>query len=76
MSLREAINKRCKQCIYDPYDRGTWREQVAACTSPDCALFAVRPGPTTRKMDPSTPCSRKQPKRPQNGWEKLEATEA
>ena len=43
-SLRKSIDKMCKQCIYDPHPgNGTWRQQVEACTSKDCALFDVRP---------------------------------
>jgi len=43
VSLRKAINDKCKECIYDPEDRGNWRQQVQGCTSPKCPLFAVRP---------------------------------
>lgn len=44
-SLREAINAKCRDCIYDPTAKGLgrWREQVAACTSSTCPLFEVRP---------------------------------
>ncbi len=42
-SLRRAIDGFCKQCIYDPYARGTWRQQVEICTSHQCPLFDVRP---------------------------------
>lgn len=43
-SLRKAINAFCKGCLYDPNGgTGTWREQVSACTSRDCPLYAVRP---------------------------------
>lgn len=45
VSLRHAINQRCRDCIVDPLSRGSWREQVAACTSGNCALHAVRPVP-------------------------------
>ncbi|MCP5357565.1 MAG: hypothetical protein H7A06_05445 [Pseudomonadales bacterium] len=45
-SLRKSINAHCKNCIYDRYSGiGTWRQQVAACTSNSCALFDVRPMP-------------------------------
>ena len=27
-SLRKSVNAKCKECIYDPYARGTWRKQV------------------------------------------------
>ena len=45
-SYRKSIDLMCKQCIYDPIGgKGTWREQVAACTAPKCALFNLRPLP-------------------------------
>ena len=43
MSLRKAVNAKCKECIYDPYQPGAWKQQVQACTSPKCPLFPVRP---------------------------------
>ncbi len=50
-SLRKAIDNMCKQCIYDPYPgNGTWRQQVGACTSKDCALFEVRAKPTPERL--------------------------
>ena len=44
-SLRSAINQHCKDCIYDPLDKGAgnWRQQVEACTVKKCALYEVRP---------------------------------
>lgn len=43
-SLRRAIDAKCKSCIYDPRSGGgTWRQQVAACTSSNCPLHPVRP---------------------------------
>jgi hypothetical protein len=43
-SLRTAIDKKCRECIYDPKGGGgTWREQVTACTSYRCPLYPVRP---------------------------------
>lgn len=43
-SLRSAINGKCKSCIYDPIaGGGSWKQQVASCTSPSCELFDVRP---------------------------------
>lgn len=47
-SLRKAINDKCRECLYDPKARGAWREQVTACTSPDCPLFPVRPKTSAR----------------------------
>lgn len=44
MSLRKAINDKCKDCIYDDLSGlGNWRQQVSLCTSTDCALYPVRP---------------------------------
>lgn len=44
MSLRDAINAKCRECIYDPRSgAGTWRQQVSACTVYRCALWPVRP---------------------------------
>ena len=46
MSLRSAINAKCKDCTHDPRSGGgTWREQVAQCSVIRCALWPVRPGP-------------------------------
>ena len=42
-SLRKAINNMCKDCSYDKYDKGTWRQQIAACTISECPLHEVRP---------------------------------
>lgn len=43
-SLRGAIDAKCRECIYDQKSGlGSWREQVAACTSTTCPLFGVRP---------------------------------
>ncbi len=48
MSRTKAINEKCKDCIYDPADQGTWREQVERCTSGPtakvpCSLWPYRP---------------------------------
>lgn len=43
MSLRKAINDKCRECIYDPGAPGNWRPQVTACTSPKCPIFPCRP---------------------------------
>ncbi len=51
MSLRKAVNNKCRECIYDPYAKGAWREQVEACTSPACPLFPVRPMSLRRKAN-------------------------
>lgn len=46
MSLRRAINDKCRECIYDPADSGNWRQQVTACTATECPLFPYRPRST------------------------------
>ena len=51
MSLRKAINDKCKECIYDKMGEGNWRQQVEACTSPSCPLFPVRPKSSAPKGD-------------------------
>ncbi len=43
MGFRAAVNAKCKDCIYDPCDTGTWRQQTDACTSTECGLWPVRP---------------------------------
>ena len=44
-SRSAAIAAKCRDCVYDPCSRGTWREQVADCVSANCALFDFRPVP-------------------------------
>lgn len=43
MSLRQAINAKCKDCTYDPVAPGTWRQQVTLCSVTVCPLWPVRP---------------------------------
>lgn len=43
MSLRRAINDKCKDCIYDPASNGTWRQQVSLCCVKSCPLWGLRP---------------------------------
>jgi hypothetical protein len=43
MSLRKAINDKCKDCIYDPVEDGTWLKQVENCEIDTCPLWRVRP---------------------------------
>ena len=40
---QQAIEAKCKDCIYDPLDDGTWRHQVGRCEITDCALWVYRP---------------------------------
>ena len=45
MTRAEAIAAKCKECIYDPEEDGTWRQQVKACAIDSCALHPYRPMP-------------------------------
>ena len=40
--LTTAINKMCKECIYDS-GNGSWRKQVEKCSSYKCPLYIYRP---------------------------------
>lgn len=42
-SLRNRIDQNCRDCIYDPGARGTWRQQVTLCAVESCAFHDVRP---------------------------------
>ena len=39
---QQAIEAKCKDCIYDPCVEGTWRQQVEQCELTDCALWPYR----------------------------------
>jgi len=51
MSLRRAINDKCRDCIYDPLAGGTWRKQVEECKCTRCPLWPVRPKTTKKRED-------------------------
>jgi len=55
VSLRESINRHCKQCIVDPCSPGTWRQQVTLCSAENCDLWNVRPR-TTAAIPESVLC--------------------
>jgi hypothetical protein len=46
VSLRAAINAKCRDCIHDEKAPGTWRAQVAECSCVSCPLWPVRPAPS------------------------------
>lgn len=48
LSLREAVDAKCRECIYDELEPGRWKQQVAACTATSCPLYPVRPLPRQR----------------------------
>lgn len=43
MSLRNAINAKCRDCICDSLDAGTAAQQIACCVETNCPLHPVRP---------------------------------
>ena len=48
MSLRKAVNAKCREYTYDPFDAGTAAQQIAVCIDSDCPLHSVRPITTKR----------------------------
>jgi hypothetical protein len=54
MSMRAAINAKCKDCIYDDCAPGNWRQQVQACTISTCSLWAYRPKSSSGKTEVSS----------------------
>lgn len=40
---QEAINKNCRDCVYDETCNGSWREQIEGCEITTCALYDFRP---------------------------------
>ena len=51
-SFREAINRKCRDCIYDDQAPGTWRQQVTLCAAKSCSLYELRP--KTKKSIPES----------------------
>lgn len=51
MSLRQAINEMCAQCIYDRHSEGGKLQQIAGCTAAKCPLYAVRPLPKCKTKE-------------------------
>ncbi len=45
ITYKQAVEAKCRQCIYDPHQPGTWRRQVAECPCVSCSLHPVRPVP-------------------------------
>lgn len=42
ISLRKSIDLKCKDCVYDHTEPGTWRQQIEHCTVTLCPLWEVR----------------------------------
>ena len=43
ISLRKAINQKCRSCVYDEANVGSWLVQVTLCSCVDCPLYSARP---------------------------------
>lgn len=43
LSPQKAIAAHCKGCIYDPEEKGTYQDQIEACTITKCELYEHRP---------------------------------
>lgn len=53
MSLRKAINDKCRDCIYNQSNLGNFRQQVSMCPQIECSLWVVRP--VSQKWGKSVP---------------------
>lgn len=51
ITRQKAIDLKCKDCSYDPLDKGTWVEQVAICECTSCPLHPYRPIPTRKSRE-------------------------
>jgi hypothetical protein len=49
LTRQQAISAHCKDCIYDPYEPGTWVQQVTRCPSHDCRIWPYRPRTRSKK---------------------------
>lgn len=49
MSYTKAIMEKCKDCNYDPLDKGSWIKQVYICTDSKCPLYPYRLSKTKMK---------------------------
>lgn len=59
LPIREAVHAMCRECIYDPLDKGAGgcREQVGACTTQGCPLWWYRlPGLLPSGIPDLRPC--------------------
>ena len=67
--LRAHIDAMCCWCIYDPLGgAGTWRQQVGACTSTTCPLYAVRTASRGGKTATSPDCQPSSQGSNGSGW--------
>ena len=52
ISYRKLIDLKCKDCIYDEYGEGNWRQQTGNCTVISCPLYEVRPKSNPKPKEP------------------------
>lgn len=38
----KLIDAKCRDCVYDSEEPGTWVEQIEACQISDCPLWEIR----------------------------------
>ena len=43
LTRQQAIAAKCKDCNFDPSDKGNWVQQVESCTDTKCPLWDYRP---------------------------------
>ena len=66
MSLRKAINEKCRDCCYDKSNLGNFMQQVSMCPQIDCPLWEVRP--VSQRWRKSIALHDKQTMRVWQGW--------
>ena len=44
--FRDAVDRKCKDCIYDGCAPGNWRVQTTLCSVTSCPLWPLRPKTT------------------------------
>ncbi len=57
MTRQQAIEAKCKDCIYDELDHGTWRQQVERCELMECSLWEYRPKSRSKMPNMATSTS-------------------
>ena len=50
MTRSQAIKAKCKDCAYDPLEKGTWKMQVERCPAVNCPLYPFRPKSAAGKV--------------------------
>lgn len=51
---QQAINAKCRDCIYDAAQPGNWKQQVGNCAITQCALWQYRPRSRPKKQRAET----------------------